>query len=113
MHLIHHKLKYLMGIGNPMELNNLLKEKRQEILLLAARNGATNVRVFGSVARGEADAASDLDVLVDLEPGRSLLDLGGLLMDLQQLLGREVDVVTAKGLRARIRERVLKEAVPL
>lgn len=96
-----------------MELNELLKEKRQEILLLAARHGATNVRVFGSVARGEADAASDLDVLVDLEPGRSLLDLGGLLMDLQQLLGREVDVVTAKALRARIRERVLQEAVPL
>jgi predicted nucleotidyltransferase len=96
-----------------MELNELLREKRQEILLLAARHGATNVRVFGSVARGEADAASDLDVLVELEPGRSLLDLGGLLMDLQQLLGREVDVVTEKGLRARVRERVLKEAVPL
>ncbi len=96
-----------------MELNKLLKEKRQEIIQLAARHGATNVRVFGSVARGEADASSDLDVLVDLEPGRSLLDLGGLLMDLQQLLGREVDVVTAKGLRARIRERVLKEAVPV
>jgi len=96
-----------------MELNELIKEKRQDILQLAARHGATNVRVFGSVARGEADAASDLDVLVDLEPGRSLLDLGGLLMDLQQLLGREVDVVTVKGLRARIRERVLQEAVPL
>ncbi|MFZ5453959.1 MAG: nucleotidyltransferase family protein [Thermodesulfobacteriota bacterium] len=96
-----------------MKLNELIKEKRQEILLLAARHGATNVRVFGSVARGEADAASDLDVLVDLEPGRSLLDLGGLLMDLQQLLGRDVDVVTEKGLRERIRERVLKEAVPL
>jgi predicted nucleotidyltransferase len=96
-----------------MELDKLLKEKRQEILLIAARHGATNVRVFGSVARGEADAASDLDVLVDLEPGRSLIDLGGLLMDLQQLLGREVDVVTEKGLRARIRERVLKEAVPV
>ncbi|RJR42091.1 MAG: nucleotidyltransferase [Deltaproteobacteria bacterium] len=96
-----------------MKINELLKEKRQEILQLAAHHGATNVRIFGSVARGEADAASDLDVLVDLEPGRSLLDLGGLLMDLQQLLGREVDVVTVKGLRSRIRERVLKEAVPI
>jgi predicted nucleotidyltransferase len=96
-----------------MELKEILKEKRREILLLAVRHGATNVRVFGSVARGEADAASDLDVLVDLEPGRSLLDLGGLLMDLQQLLGREVDVVTVRGLRPRIRERILQEAVPL
>lgn len=65
------------------------------------------------MARGQADAESDLDVLVDLEPGRSLLDLGGLLADLQELLGREVDVITEKGLRSRFRERVLKEAVPL
>ncbi len=61
----------------------------------------------------EARADSDIDFLVDLEPGRSLLDLGGLLMDLQQLLGCRVDVVTAKGLRERIRERVLRESVPL
>jgi hypothetical protein len=96
-----------------VKLEELIKEKREEILGLAAKHGARNVRVFGSVARDEADAESDLDVLVDLEPGRSLLDLGGLLVDLQDLLGREVDVVTEKGLRARIRERVLKEAVTL
>ena len=71
------------------------------------------MRIFGSVARGEAKLDSDVDVLVDLEPGRSLLDLGGLLMDLRDLLGCNVDVVTEKGLRERIRDRVLREAVPL
>lgn len=75
--------------------------------------GAHNVRLFGSVARGEDDDQSDVDFLVDLEPGRSLLDLGGLLMDLQEILGRPVDVVTEKGLRERLRQRVLREAVPL
>jgi len=94
-------------------MNNTINEKRAVILRLAAQHGARNVRFFGSVARGEADALSDLDILVDLEPGRSLLDLGGLLMDLQELLGCRVDVVTEKGLRPRIRERVLAEAVPL
>ena len=91
----------------------LLREKREEILQIAKKNGAYNVRVFGSVARGEADEKSDIDLLVDMEPGRSLLDLGGLLMDLQDLLGCDVNVVTEKGLRERIRERVLREAVIL
>ncbi len=71
------------------------------------------MRVFGSVARREADEQSDIDLLVDLEKGRSLLDLIGLLMDLESLLSCKVDVVTVKGLRERIRERVLKEAVAL
>ncbi len=96
-----------------MGLSELLKEKRQEILQIAAKHGAYNVRIFGSVARGEADEKSDVDILVELEPERSLFDLGGLLMDLENLLGRKVDVVTGRGLRKRIRERVLKEAVPL
>ena len=96
-----------------MSPNELLHEKREDILRVASKRGASNVRVFGSVARGEDDAKSDIDLLVDLEPGRSLFDLGGLLMDLQSLLGHEVDVVTERGLRERIRERVLKEAIPL
>jgi uncharacterized protein len=96
-----------------MSLKELLREKRQEILAIAARHGAYNVRIFGSVARGEADAQSDVDMLVELEPGRSLFDLGGVLMDLEKFLGCRVDVVTARGLRKRIRERVLKEAAPL
>jgi uncharacterized protein len=72
-----------------------------------------SVRVFGSVARGEANETSDIDLLVKLESGRSLMDLGGLLYDLQKLLGTNVDVVTEKGLRPRIREQVLREAIPL
>jgi len=89
---------------------DLVLDKRNEIVQIARRHGASNIRVFGSVARSEADENSDIDFLVDLERGRSLLDLGGLLMDLQTLLGRPVDVVTEKGLRPRIRERVLREA---
>lgn len=96
-----------------MSLYELLEQKREDILHIAAKRGATNIRVFGSVARKEADSKSDIDFLVDLEPGRSLFDLGGLLMDLQDLLGHNVDVVTTRGLRERIRERVLKEAIPL
>jgi len=89
-----------------------LQQRRDEILSLAGHYGAHRVRVFGSVARGEADA-SDLDLLVDMEPGRSLLDMGGLLMDLRAMLACPVDVVTERGLRPRLRERVLRDAVPL
>jgi uncharacterized protein len=96
-----------------MSLNELLQEKREDILRIASKRGAKNIRVFGSVARGGADSESDIDLLVDLEPGRSLFDLGGLLMDLQDLLDHKVDIVTERGLRERIRERVLREAVPL
>jgi len=96
-----------------MKLPEFIETKRSEILRVAARYGASNVRVFGSVARGDATLDSDVDILVDLEPGRSLFDLGALLEELKELLGRNVDVVTRKGLRARLRARVLKEAVPL
>jgi predicted nucleotidyltransferase len=96
-----------------MSLGELLQTKREDILRTANQHGAFNVRVFGSVARGEADSESDIDLLVDMEPGRSLLDLSGLLIDLEDMLGCNVDVVTERGLRDRIRERVLKEAVAL
>ncbi len=96
-----------------MTLKELLQTKREEILQIAARHGAYNVRVFGSVARGEADEESDVDFLIDAGPHRTPFFPGGLVMDLQELLGRPVDVVTEKGLRARIRERVLREAVTL
>jgi predicted nucleotidyltransferase len=96
-----------------MGIDELLKEKREEILRIASKHGAHNVRIFGSVARGEASPESDVDFLIEMEEGRSLLDLGGLLMDLQDLLGCKVDVVEPEGLHWYIRDRVLKEAVPL
>ncbi len=96
-----------------MTLEELLKEKREDILLIAAKYGARNVRVFGSVARHVADAASDIDLLVELEPGRSLFDLGGLQFELESLFECRVDVVTEHGLKKRIRDRVLREAVPI
>ncbi len=91
----------------------LLQNRRDEILRLAAHYGAGNIRIFGSVARGDTRPDSDIDFLVDMEPGRSLFDLGRLLIALQAALGVEVDVVTEKGLRPRIREQVLREALPL
>jgi uncharacterized protein len=96
-----------------MNFHEILQNHRDEILQLAAKYGAYNVRIFGSVARGEADADSDVDFLVEMESGKTLFDLGGLLMDLQDLLSCRVDIVTEKGLRKRIRERVLQEAKSL
>ncbi len=96
-----------------ISLEAKLQAKRDAILQLATQYGARNVRIFGSVARHEADTQSDIDFLVDMEQGRSLLDLGGLLMELQTLLGCRVDIVTEKGLRRRIRQRVLDEAISL
>ncbi len=96
-----------------MRLDELLKEKRDEILRSAAKYGARNIRVFGSLARGEADEKSDIDFLVEMEPGKSLLDLGGLQYELESLLRCRVDVVTERGLKRRIRELVLREAVPI
>jgi hypothetical protein len=93
-----------------MTLEELLKEKRPEILRIAAKHGAHSVRVFGSVARGDAREDSDVDFLVDFEPGRSLLDHAALTLDLQELLGRKADVVTEGGLYWLLRRRILKEA---
>lgn len=94
-------------------LRGLLSEKRTEILATARRHGARNVRIFGSVARGDEDEKSDLDFIVEMEPGRSLLDHAALLLDLEELLGCKVDVLSEKGIKARMRERVLREARPL
>ena len=96
-----------------MTLHDLRSARRDEILRLADQRGAKCVRVFGSVVRGDNDACSDVDFLVEMENGRTLFDLSGLVLDLEELLGTPVDVVTEKGLRPRIRERVLTEAVPL
>jgi hypothetical protein len=94
-------------------LDTLRLEKRDEILRLAELHGCRNVRVFGSVASGESKPGSDVDFLVDLEKGRGLLDLGGLLSDLQDLLGVEVDLVESGCIHPYIRDRVPAEAMPL
>jgi uncharacterized protein len=94
-------------------MNGLSDEDRKAIARLAAVHGATNVRVFGSVARGQAGSTSDLDILVTLAPGRSLLDLIAIKQDVEDILHREVDIVTERSLSPYIREQVLKEAVGL
>ena len=91
----------------------ILQSKRKEILHLVNQHGAYNLRVFGSVARGEADRDSDIDFLVDLGQNLSPWFPVRLIRDLEQLLGRKVDIVTEKGLKERIKERVLREAKPL
>ena len=95
-----------------MALESLARFRR-EILETAARHGARNIRVFGSVARGEDRPDSDVDLLVDLEPGRTLLDVIGFEQDLQELLGRKVDVLTEGGLSPYLQERILAEAASL
>jgi uncharacterized protein len=90
-----------------------LRPFRHKMLALAAHHGARNVRVFGSVARAEANANSDLDLLIDVEPGRTLLDVIALEQDLEQLLGRRVEVLTDGGLSPYLRHRILAEAAPL
>ena len=87
--------------------------RRTDRLNIAANYGASNIRVFGSVARGEADADSDIDWLVDLEPGRSLLDRIALMQALEDLLACRMDVATPTTLHERIRNQVLRDAVPL
>jgi len=96
-----------------MNSKGLLQSKRQEILNLAARHGARNVRAFGSVARGEAGAQSDVDLLVDMEDGRSLLDIVAFWQAVEELLGCRVDVITDGGINPYLRERIYAEAVPL
>lgn len=96
-----------------MRTQDLLQEQRETIMGIAARHGATNLRVFGSVARGEANPDSDIDLLVSFDSHVSLLDHAALIRELQDLLGHKVDVASDRGLKPRIRDRVLREAVPL
>jgi len=96
-----------------MKLTDLLRLKKKEIQQIARQHGARNLRVFGSVALGEAAEGSNLDLLVEMEPGRSLLDLVAVKQDLEELLGCKVDVVTEAAVSPYLRERVLNEAVSL
>jgi uncharacterized protein len=97
----------------PVEVEDLLKTRREAILRIAAKHGAFDVRVFGSRSRGEAGPDSDFDFLVKVGPDRTPWFPGGLLADLEDLLDRKVEVVTEAGLHPLIRDQVLKEAVPL
>ena len=96
-----------------MSPSDVLAANRESIIRLANLHGARNVRVFGSVARGDATEASDVDFLVEMEEGKSLLDLVGLWQDLQDLLGRRVDVISDGGISPYLRAKILAEAVPL
>jgi len=94
-------------------MHELIEQRREAILAIAKKHGVTDVRIFGSMARGTADESSDVDLLVRPLPGTSLLDLGGLVMDAQELLGRSVDVVSERALHPAMREQVLREALSL
>ena len=96
-----------------MELDKALKHRRAEILQIAVSHGASDIRVFGSWARGEARHDSDLDLLIELQGGRSLLDIVAIKQDLEDLLGCKVDVVTEAAISPYIRDQVLREAVSL
>ncbi|TWI66058.1 hypothetical protein LZ24_02908 [Desulfobotulus alkaliphilus] len=96
-----------------MDTSHLLKNKREEILRISRQHGAKNIRVFGSVARNQDGPDSDIDILVDLDQGRSLMDLGGMSIELETLLGQKVDIVTEKGLHWYLKEKIIREARPL
>jgi hypothetical protein len=96
-----------------MSIDKTLKEKRDQILAIAKQHGARNVRVFGSLARGEGKRDSDLDVLLELEPGRSLLDIVAIKQDLEDLLNTKVDVVTETAVSPYIRDQILRQAISL
>ena len=103
----------MVNASNSMTRKESVRLHRSEILSVARQYGATSLKIFGSVLRGDEKDSSDVDFLVEMEPSRSLLDLGGLQFELQKLLGCRVDVVTEKGLHWFIRDRILQEAVAL
>jgi uncharacterized protein len=96
-----------------MTLNKILDKNREKILRIAASYGARDLRVFGSVSRGEANLKSDIDILITLETGRSLLDIVALKQDLEDLLGCKVDIVTEDAVSPYIRDQILRDAVSL
>jgi uncharacterized protein len=114
----HLPVRLVLGDGVSYPVHRLvamtdIERRRADVLRIAATHGARNVRVFGSEARGEARPDSDLDLLVDMESDRSLLDLVGLGQDLEDLLGRRVDVLTAASVHPRLRASILADARPL
>ena len=110
--VVNRTLRYRQ-VEQLLDPGELIRAKRTEILRIAAKHGATNIRVFGSVARGETRAESDVDFLIDAGPVTSSWFPAGLIVDLQDLLGRPVEVVTENGLNPLIKDRVLQEAIPL
>ena len=96
-----------------MSLQQIIQEKRQDILHIAASHGAFDIRIFGSAARGDDGECSDVDFLIKLEKDRSLLDHAAMVVDLEDLLNRKVDVITESGIKERLKKRILSEAVPL
>ena len=100
-------------MSSEISIYEQLKEKREEILAIAAKHGAYNVRIFGSVARGEEKESSDVDFLVEIESDRNLLDRIALIQDLEEFLGRKVDVIKLENLHHDIRKQVVYEALTL
>lgn len=96
-----------------MQSAEIIRDKKKQILAIAAKHGASNVRIFGSAVNGTADPNGDIDFLIDLERNRCLFDLGGLIVDLQQLFERNVNVVTENSLHWYIKDRILREARPI
>ncbi len=115
LYLSRGKIEQVVVVQVPklMNIPGLLKEKRERILEVAAKYGAYNVRIFGSMVRGEANDKSDIDFLVQLEPRCGLFDWLHLEEDLEKLLGKRVDVIQEEAMKGKMRERALKEAIPL
>jgi predicted nucleotidyltransferase len=113
-HLLQNsELNFLQFEVKTVTMSPIVQNKREDILRIAAQYGASNIRVFGSVARGEAGPESDIDVLIHLESGRSLLDIVAIKQDLEELLGRKVDVLTESSISPYLRDHILRDAIEL